>query len=117
MLYQPVHNGGNTKRTGFAVAFWYLYPADGLRLIIIQPILHISDKPFGFPFFKMGDGSFVNACGLAPFVFLDVAVGKKNILRTCDKPHQVSKPLGVLAVGIQLIQHILKIIVFNISQG
>ena len=35
----------------------------------------------------MGDGFLVHACGLAPCVLLDVAIGKQYILWICNQSH------------------------------
>src|SRR5699024_10089269 len=51
LLYQPVHNGGNTKSSGLTIPFRNLLPSDRLRLIPLEFLLY---QPNQFRFAHFG---------------------------------------------------------------
>ena len=64
----------------------------------------------------MNNRLFVYSCGFASAVFLDVAVGKHNVFGTVNQLHQIFELVALFTVRIQLVQYILKVVVFRIAQ-
>lgn len=97
LQYQPVHDGGYTQRTCFAVIFGYFHPTNRLGDIPFQAFAHIVYQVGLFPRFKVFDGLFICPRCLAPAVLFQVAVSKTDVVFGKYQRHNFSKLLATFA--------------------
>ena len=74
LLYQPVHNGWNTQRSGFTVSFGNLFPSDRLGLIPPNFLLYHANQ-FRFTHFcQVCDVFSIRAGSFASCVLFKISI-------------------------------------------
>ena len=115
LLNEPVHNCGDSKRTGFTVVLRYLHSANSIGNVPVQLPLNMGDQSIFAPFVQIANCLVIHTRRPTATVLSDIPVCQFDVFGAFYQFHEIAEPLSLDTFGIQFVKNRLHIVVFGIA--